>query len=44
MRLLTSFTFISTAEVIERLGAKVIFADISLEDYNIEINSLKKKN
>lgn len=39
----TSFTFISTAEVIERLGAKVIFADISLEDYNIEINSLKKK-
>jgi len=39
----TSFTFISTAEVITRLGAKVIFADISLEDYNIEINSLKKK-
>jgi UDP-2-acetamido-2-deoxy-ribo-hexuluronate aminotransferase len=39
----TSFTYISTAEVITRLGAKVVFIDISLEDYNIEINSLKKK-
>ena len=39
----TSFSFISTAEVVIRLGAKVVFADISFQDYNVEINSLKKK-
>ena len=39
----TSFTFVSTAEVISRLGAKIIFADISREDYNIDVDSLKNK-
>ena len=40
----TSFTFVSTAEVISRLGAKIIFADISREDYNIDVDSLSKIN
>ena len=36
-----SFTFIATAEMVALLGAKPVFADISLEDYNISVESVK---
>ena len=39
----SSFTFVSTAEVIVRLGAKPVFVDVSFEDYNIRIDQLKSK-
>ena len=37
-------TWISTAEAVSRNGLKVVFCDISLNDYSIDINDLKKKN
>jgi len=36
-------TWISTAEAVSRNGLKVVFCDISLNDYSIDINDLKKK-
>jgi len=36
-------TWISTAEAVVRNGLKLIFCDISLEDYSLDINDLKKK-
>ncbi len=36
-------TWISTAEAVTRSGLKVVFCDISLKDYTIDINNLKKK-
>lgn len=36
-----SFTFIATAEVIPQVGAKPYFIDVSLDDFNISIKSLK---
>lgn len=36
-----SFTFVATAEMVSLLGAKPIFADISLEDYNINVDTVK---
>ena len=35
-------TWISTAEAVTRSGLKVVFCDISLKDYTIDINNLKK--
>lgn len=35
------FTWISTAEVIELLGAKTVFIDIEPETYNLDINQLE---
>ena len=32
-----AFTWISTANVVEHLGAKVVFADISLDTFNIDV-------
>ena len=39
----SSFTFVSTVEVIVRLGAKPIFVDVSKDDFNIQTNDLKTK-
>lgn len=36
-------TWISTAEAVTRSGLKVVFCDILLKDYTIDINDLKKK-
>jgi perosamine synthetase len=38
-----AFTWISTANVVEHLGAKVIFCDINLNTFNIDCEELKKK-
>ena len=37
-----AFTWISTANVIEHLGGKVIFCDIKLDDYNIDVEKIEK--
>lgn len=39
----TPFTFIATAEMIALLGVKPVFADISLEDYNIDCERIEDK-
>lgn len=39
----TSFSFIATAEMIALLGAKPIFIDISLEDYNLDVRFIENK-
>ncbi len=39
----TSFSFISTAEVIVLLGAKPIFADINIDTCNIDADEIEKK-
>lgn len=39
----TPFTFVATANPIIMQGAKVVFADISLEDFNINPDEIKKK-
>ncbi len=36
-----AFTWISTANVVEHLGGKVIFADIDLDTFNINVDNLK---
>ncbi|WP_300702497.1 DegT/DnrJ/EryC1/StrS family aminotransferase [uncultured Campylobacter sp.] len=36
-----SFTFVATAEMVSLIGAKPIFADISLDDYNINVDTVK---
>ena len=41
--ILPSFTWISTANVVEQLGGKPIFCDIDLNTYNIDIEELEKK-
>ena len=38
-----AFTWISTANVIEHLGGKVIFCDIDLSTFNIDVNQIEKK-
>jgi dTDP-4-amino-4,6-dideoxygalactose transaminase len=35
-----AFTWISTANVVEHLGAKVVFCDIDIETFNIDVNKL----
>ena len=36
-----AFTWISTANVVEHLGGKVVFADISLKDFNIDLKNIE---
>ena len=36
-------TWISTAEAVVNAGLKVIFCDINLDDYSIDLNDLRKK-
>jgi perosamine synthetase len=38
-----AFTWISTANVVEHLGATVVFADIDLETFNIDVNDLQRR-
>ncbi len=38
-----AFTWISTANVVEHLGGKVVFCDIDLETFNIDANQLEEK-
>ncbi len=38
-----AFTWISTANVVEHLGAKVVFCDIDLTTFNIDLEQLKQK-
>jgi perosamine synthetase len=38
-----AFTWISTANVVEHLGAKVVFCDIDLETFNIDIQQIESK-
>jgi perosamine synthetase len=35
-----AFTWISTANVVEHLGAKVVFCDVDLETFNLDVNQL----
>ena len=39
----TPFTFISTAEVIARIGARPVFVDIDEKTFNINISQIEKK-
>lgn len=39
----TPFTWISNVEVIKLLGAKIIYADINKDTFNIDYDSVKKK-
>ena len=38
-----AFTWISTANVIEHLGGRVVFCDIDLETFNLDISALESK-
>jgi dTDP-4-amino-4,6-dideoxygalactose transaminase len=38
-----AFTWISTANVVEHLGGKVIFCDIDINTFNLDIEELQKK-
>jgi dTDP-4-amino-4,6-dideoxygalactose transaminase len=38
-----AFTWISTANVVEHIGAKVVFCDIDLDTFNISIKELESK-
>ncbi len=41
--IIPAFTWISTANVVEHLGGKVVFCDIDLETFNIDVNQLEEK-
>tara|TARA_B100001057_G_scaffold136039_3_gene135524 strand:- start:8391 stop:9578 length:1188 start_codon:yes stop_codon:yes gene_type:complete len=38
-----AFTWISTANVVEHINAKVVFCDISLENFNIDVKKIESK-
>ena len=38
-----AFTWISTANVVEHLGGKVVYCDIDLSTFNIDISKIEKK-
>ena len=38
-----AFTWISTANVVEHLGAKIVFCDVDLETFNIDIQQIESK-
>ena len=38
-----AFTWISTANVVEQLGGKVVFCDIKLDTFNIDVDQIEKK-
>ena len=38
-----AFTWISTANVVEQLGGKVIFCDINIDTFNIDIHQIEQK-
>lgn len=38
-----AFTWISTANVVEHLGGKVVFCDISLDSFNIDVDQIESK-
>jgi dTDP-4-amino-4,6-dideoxygalactose transaminase len=38
-----AFSYIATANVVELVGAKPVFVDISLEDYNIDVEQIENK-
>lgn len=38
-----AFTWISTANVVEHLGGRVVFCDIDLNTFNIDVNEIEKK-
>ena len=38
-----AFTWISTANVVEHLNAKVVFCDIDLKTFNIDVNQIEEK-
>ena len=38
-----AFTWISTANVIEHLGGKVVFCDINLETFNLDVGQIESK-
>lgn len=38
----TPFTFFATAEAISVVGAKPVFVDISLDDFNIDVNKIEE--
>ena len=41
--IIPAFTWISTANVVEHLGGKVVFCDIDLNTFNIDIDQLESK-
>ena len=38
-----AFTWVSTANVVEHLGGKVVFCDINLDTFNLDVNQLASK-
>ena len=42
--IMPSYTFTSTANAVLLRGAKPIFADVNLDDANLDFKSVKKKN
>ena len=41
--ILPAFTWISTANIVEHLGGKVVFCDIDLKTFNLDVNQLESK-
>ena len=38
-----AFTWISSANVVEHVNAKVVFCDIDIENFNIDVKELNQK-